>query len=155
MAKATLHQGGVFSDNRGTLRFVNEEEPGSYRRFYLITHPDTATIRAWQGHKIEEKAFYVTSGSFIIAVVQPDNFEAPAEEETPDFFILTEENKNFLRVPGGSYTGIKALTPNSTLLVLSALDMAGSKADDYRQPTTKWVDWDTMTTIKHNSSQAV
>ena len=42
--KATLHQGGSFTDNRGTLRFVNEIVPGMYRRFYLIIHNDTSVI---------------------------------------------------------------------------------------------------------------
>jgi len=139
--KATLLQGSSFTDNRGTLQFVNEKNPGNYRRFYLITHPDITTVRAWQGHKYEEKAFYAISGSFFIAVVNPFCFEEPADDETPEFFKLTVDNNNFLRVPGGCYTGLKALTPNSTLLVLSGFDLAGSKEDDYRQPVHKWVDW--------------
>jgi len=143
--KATLHQGGVFTDDRGTLRFVNEKVPGNYRRFYLITHTDTTVIRAWQGHMREEKAFYAISGSFMIAVVSPACFEEPGDEENPDFFKLTAENNHFLRVPGGCYTGIKALTSNATLLVLSAFDLAGSKADDYRQPAQRWVDWNSIT----------
>jgi len=68
--------------------------------------------------------------------------------EKPDFFQLTEENNLFLRVPGGNYTGIKALVSNSTLLVLSSFDLINSKKDDYRQPPHKWVDWDTLTQTK-------
>ena len=143
--KATLHQGGSFTDNRGTLRFVNEKVPGIYRRFYLITQADTTIIRAWQGHLQEEKAFYAISGSFVIAIVSPACFEEPGDDENPDFFELSEKNNHFLRVPGGCYTGIKALTSDSTLLVLSALDFAGSKADDYRQPAHRWVDWNSIT----------
>ncbi len=144
MKPATLLQGSSFSDERGTLQFVNEKIPGNYRRFYLMTHPDTNIVRAWQGHKHEEKAFYAISGSFCIAVVAPSSFENPSDNETPQFFKLTIDNKNFLRVSGGSYTGIKALTPHSTLLVLSGFDLAASKADDYRQPVNKWVDWDSI-----------
>ena len=142
--KASLHHGGSFSDNRGTLRFVNEPSPGVYRRFYLITHPDTSVIRAWQGHRLEEKAFYTVGGRFMIAVVSPANFEEPGDDEIPDFFQLTQENNHFLRVPGGCYTGIKALTSDSTLLVLSGLDLAASKQDDYRQPAHRWVDWNAI-----------
>ncbi|MEO9146697.1 MAG: WxcM-like domain-containing protein [Ginsengibacter sp.] len=142
--KATLIEGGIYTDSRGILRYVNEEDPGYYRRFYLITHNDIEVVRAWQGHKKEEKAFYVISGTFTIAVVNPTSFETPSDDEKPDFFQLTEENKNFLRVPGGSYTGIKATSPNSTLLVLSSMDLKDSKADDYRQPSSKWVDWSTI-----------
>ena len=142
--KATLHQGGTHTDKRGVIRFVNEKVPGNYRRFYLITHTDTTVIRAWQGHLREEKAFYAISGSFTIAVVSPARFEAPGENEIPDLFQVTAENNYFLRVPGGCYTGIKALTSNAILLVLSDFDLAGSKADDYRQPAHRWVDWDTI-----------
>ncbi len=49
---ATLHRGDSFNDGRGNLRFVNEETPGNYRRFYLITPANTTVVRAWQGHKI-------------------------------------------------------------------------------------------------------
>lgn len=143
--KATLHQGGFFTDDRGTIQFVNEKSPGNYRRFYLITHPNKTIVRGWQGHKHEEKAFYAIGGGFIIAVVNPLCFEEPAGDEIPEFFELTVNNNNFLRVPGGCYTGIKALMPNSTLLVLSGFDLAGSKEDDYRQPVNKWVDWNSFT----------
>jgi WxcM-like, C-terminal len=142
--KAFLHKGESFTDNRGRLEFVNEENPGHYRRFYLMNHADTKIVRAWQGHKIEEKGFYVIKGSFIIAVVNPENFEHPNDEEKPEIFRLDLEGKLFLRVPGGNYTGIKALEPDSTLLVLSGMDFAGSKKDDYRQPTNRWVEWDSI-----------
>ena len=144
LTKPTLHIGGVYSDQRGILKYVNEKDPGCYRRFYLITHQDKNVVRAWQGHKKEEKGFYVISGSFIIAVIQPENFENPGDSEKPEFFNLTLENNHFLRVPGGCYTGIKAFTPGSTLLVLSGFDLAGSKEDDFRQPADKWVDWKTI-----------
>lgn len=139
--KATLHKGESFADNRGMLEFVNEQNPGHYRRFYLINHADTTAVRAWQGHKLEEKGFYVLKGSFFISVINPENFEHPADEEQPETFRLNLISKLFLRVPGGNYTGIKALEPDSTLLVLSGLDFAGSKKDDYRQPADKWIDW--------------
>lgn len=139
--KPTLHKGESFIDSRGTLKFVNENSPGNYRRFYLITHPDTATIRAWQGHKVEEKAFYVINGEFAIGVLTPKNFDEPEENEVPELFRISSKNQHFLRVPGGNYTGIKAITKGSTLLVLSGLDLSSSKQDDYRQPENKWIDW--------------
>src|SRR5258705_3813998 len=122
--KATLHQGGRHTDKRRIIRFVNEKVQGYYRRFYLINHPDTKVIRAWQGHLREEKAFYAISGSFTIAVVSPVRFEAPGDDEIPDLFQLTAKNNYFLRVNGGCYTGIKALTSNAILLVLSGFDLA-------------------------------
>ncbi len=144
--KTTLQKGGTFTDHRGTLDFVNEDVPGHYRRFYIITHPDTKIVRAWQGHQLEEKGFYALDGSFVIAVVEPVNFKNPGENETPELFYITAENKNFLRVPGGHYTGIKALTTNSRLLVLSSTNLSESKSDDYRLPAERWINWDTVDT---------
>lgn len=142
--KASLITGDSFSDHRGILRYVNEVNPGYFRRFYIITHQDINIVRAWQGHKIEEKAFYVISGSFTIAVVQPLNFDEPGDNEIPYFFNLTEANKHFLRVPGGSFTGIKAISINANLLVLSSLTVEESKEDDFRQPAHRWVNWETI-----------
>lgn len=137
-------QGDTFTDCRGTLKFINEEAPGNYRRFYLITHPDKAVVRAWQGHMIEEKAFYAIGGSFTIVVVRPSDFLNPTDDEIVEFYTLTAENGKFLRVPPGSFTGIKANTANATLLVLSGLNVEQSKNDDYRQPADRWVNWQTI-----------
>lgn len=142
--KASIIQGGIHTDSRGTIQYVNEMNPGNYHRFYLITHPNINIVRAWQGHKLEEKAFYVIEGSFLIAVVNPAKFEQPDEDEKPDFYRLIAENHSYLKVPGGNYTGIKALNPDSTLLVLSSLNLTDSQNDDFRQPKERWVDWDTI-----------
>ena len=139
---AILIKGGSFTDSRGTLNFFNEKNPGHYRRFYIINHPDTKIIRAWQGHLVEEKGFYVTSGSFTVAVVCPLNFFHPTDNEEVSYFELMAGDGEFLRVPGGCYTGIKSRTINASLLVLSGLDVEGSKKDDYRQPVNKWVNWE-------------
>jgi dTDP-4-dehydrorhamnose 3,5-epimerase len=142
--QSTLIQGGIFNDMRGSLRFVNENNPGNFRRFYIITPSSSKIVRAWQGHKSEEKAFFAIQGSFIIAVVKPACFDEPADSETPELFELAETNNNLLRVPAGCYTGIKAREDKSMLLVLSNFDLAESKSDDYRQPPDKWVDWDSI-----------
>ncbi len=140
--KSILLKGDSFKDERGILRFVNETNPGFYRRFYLISHSDKAVIRAWQGHLMEEKAFYTVSGGFVIAVINPSCFESPDDNEIPELYQLTDNNNHLLRMPGGTYTGIKALSSNSTLLVLSNMQLEDSQKDDYRQPSHRWVDWD-------------
>lgn len=142
--KATLYQGLTHTDRRGIMRFVNEKIPSVYRRFYMITPADTTIVRAWQGHLREKKTFFALSGGFTIAVVDPERFETPGDNEKPHFFELTADNNHCLHVPGGCYTGIKALSSHATLLVLSDTDLDDSKADDYRQPADKWVDWKTI-----------
>ena len=126
--KVSFQKGSSFTDERGNIRFVNEEIPGYYRRFYLITPADTSVIRAWQGHKNEQKAFYAISGSFIIAVVTPSFFEQPEDNEIPEVFELTEDNNRLLRLPGGCYTGIKSRSSDATLLVLSETRSGGVKS---------------------------
>lgn len=139
--KPIIISGGVYKDTRGILRYVNEENPENYKRFYLISHPDTNIVRAWQGHKIEKKSFFVVKGSFMIAVVQPLNFEYPSLSEKPEFFNMKDEDNLFLKIPGGSYTGIKALVPDSVLLVFSGTTLEESKKDDFRLPRDTWVNW--------------
>ena len=58
MIKPMLIQGGIHSDERGALAFVNSFGMEAVRRFYLIRHSDTRVIRAWQGHRTEEKWFF-------------------------------------------------------------------------------------------------
>ena len=142
--KLTFIRGGLYKDERGILQYVNDEDPGNYRRFYIITHSDTNIVRAWQGHRIEEKSFFVVKGCFMIAVVQPLNFENPSPLEKPQFFTLKEEDNLFLKASGGCYTGIKAFVPDSVLLVLSGATLEESKKDDFRLPPDTWIDWQTI-----------
>jgi len=142
--KAKFYHGGSFSDERGNLRFVNDEISCAYRRFYLITPVSTQVVRAWQGHKREKKVFYAINGSFLIAVVNPSSFENPDDDELPEFYELSDHNNGLLIVPEGCYTGIKSKTKNATLLVLSEFDLNESKSDDYRQPAQRWVNWDSI-----------
>ncbi len=141
--KPVCISGGIYKDSRGILQYVNEEPPGNYRRFYIISHPDTNIVRAWQGHKIEQKSFFVIKGNFVIAVVQPLDFDKPSVSERPEIFAMSQKDNLFLKVPGGCYTGIKATSPDSALLVLSSLTLEQSKKDEYRLPPDTWIGWHT------------
>lgn len=143
-SKPTLIKGGLFRDERGSLKYVNDENPENYKRFYIITHPDIDIVRAWQGHKTEEKFFLVIKGCFTIAVVQPLIFEDPSAVENPEFYTMKCEDNLFLKVPGGCYTGIKACKADSILLVLSNSSLEESKDDNFRLPKDMWVDWQTI-----------
>lgn len=139
--KPTIIQGNVHRDARGSLQYVNDGQPGTFKRFYIITHPNTEVIRAWQGHKKEEKSFFVLKGCFTIGVVQPMDFEKLSPLDKPQYFSMKEEDSLFLKVPGGCYTGIKAGAPDSALLVLSGDTLENSTMDDFRLPADTWVDW--------------
>ena len=131
-------QGKLFSDERGTIRFVNDFNFEGIKRFYTITHPDTSTIRAWQGHKIESKHFFVPVGKFLISWVEIDNWENPAKDLKVNKQILSAENPQILIIPPGCANGFKALQPDSQLISFSNLTIEESKNDDYRFPSDYW-----------------
>jgi dTDP-4-dehydrorhamnose 3,5-epimerase len=137
-----LIEGGSFADARGSLLFVNDFNFKSVKRFYQIVHPDTSIVRAWQGHKIEHKYFYVAQGSFVIATVRIDDFTNPSLTLQAKETILTTEKPAILSVPPGFANGIKALSSNSILMVYSNLTLIESEHDGYRFDSSLWLNWE-------------
>ena len=106
----------------------------------LTQHP--LGVRAWQGHKIEKKYFFVNSGSFLIAAVKIDDWTKPSPELQPDVFKLKADKPQILYIPPGYANGIKPLEQNAMLTVYSNLDLEESKKDDYRFAASLWLDWE-------------
>jgi dTDP-4-dehydrorhamnose 3,5-epimerase-like enzyme len=131
-------KGEVFTDHRGTIRFVNDFEFESIRRFYIIMHSDTSVIRAWQGHKIETKYFYVTKGTFLINWIQVDNWENPSNNLYIHSKVISDKESEVLKVSPGHVSGFKALESDSMVIVFSDLNLTDSKKDDYRFPVDMW-----------------
>jgi dTDP-4-dehydrorhamnose 3,5-epimerase len=144
----TIIKGGSFTDERGTIRFVNDFCFEDVKRFYFIKHPDTSVVRAWQGHQFEKKYFYPISGSFVVAWVKIDKFENPSDNLIPEYHILSAKNSEILSVPKGYANGLKALEPNSELMIFSDLNLEESVNEKIRYPADKWLDWE-MLTIKY------
>jgi dTDP-4-dehydrorhamnose 3,5-epimerase-like enzyme len=133
-----LIKGNSFSDHRGTISFVNDFDLDRIKRFYTISHKNTTVVRAWQGHKIENKHFFVTKGKFLICWVEIDNWENPDKHLKVNEQILCEDAPQILSIPAGNANGFKALEPDSTLLVFSDLGLADSSADLYRFDSDYW-----------------
>src|ERR1035437_9025641 len=91
-----LIKGGLFNDERGTLQFVNDFNFKGIKRFYTISHPDSEIIRAWQGHKIESKYFFVTKGKFLIFWVEIDNWDNPDKKLKVNQQKLSADNPQIL-----------------------------------------------------------
>src|SRR5690606_20299776 len=136
-----LIKGGTHTDERGTLSFVNDFKLDEVQRFYTIEHHNTDVIRAWQGHKLENKWFYVVSGSFKILSVEVDNWETPSGNEEVMEFILDESNSQVLHIPGGYVNGFQALVPDSKMIVFSDFSTEQSKEDDFRFDKEQWYKW--------------
>lgn len=133
-----LITGNAHKDNRGIIRFVNDFHFENIKRFYTITHPDTTTIRAWQGHQRETKYFYVTKGSFLINWIKIDNWQQPSKDLKINTHTLTDAQSEILIIPPGHVNGFKALEPDSTMIVFSDMLLEDSKNDDYRFAIDYW-----------------
>ena len=84
-----LIQGIPFIDGRGKLLSFNDFSLEKIKRMYQITHLDTSIVRAWQGHKLENKWFYVIDGAFTIAYVEIDDFDNPSKILPTDYFSIS------------------------------------------------------------------
>lgn len=133
-----LIKGNKHSDERGTLCFVNDFDLQNIRRFYTITHPDINIVRAWQGHKIENKHFFVTKGSFLFGWVEVDNWENPSETLDVNRQVLSFDEPIVLTINAGCANGFKALEPDSALIVFSDLTLEESSKDMYRFEKETW-----------------
>jgi dTDP-4-dehydrorhamnose 3,5-epimerase len=139
--KVRFIKGDLFTDQRGTLQFVNEFSFPDVKRFYQITHPDVTVVRAWQGHKIEQKFFYVVKGKFALAWVAIDDWDHPSPDLTAEHVVLEEGIPAVLHIPPGFANGMKALEPDSVIMVYSNLDLQASAADRWSFDQRLWFDW--------------
>ncbi len=136
-----LIDGGSFKDNRGELDYFNSFSFDDIKRFYIIKNKNDFSIRAWQGHKIEKKYFFVTKGSFIICAVKVDNWSNPSPNLNVYSFDVIESEPQILHIPSGYANGFKAMSRESNLIVFSNLRLEESQNDIYRFPQDLWYNW--------------
>ncbi len=124
-------RGGTAVDDRGTLAYLNVAPLGNVVRLYMIENFSTGTIRAFHGHKIEEKFALVVSGSAIIVLAK---MVVEARLEDPDRYVLSARNPQLLYIPAGYANGFRSLEPNTKILFFSSTTIEEAKTDDYRFP---------------------
>ena len=129
----SILKGNYFQDHRGTLRYNNDFDASSIKRMYLIENKDLTVERAWQGHKIEQRWFSAINGSFLIKIIEPNHWENPSGIKTSFDFVLKKNTLDFLHIPAGYLTSIKALEEGSQLLVLADYAL-GEIKDEYKFP---------------------
>lgn len=125
-AEPMLIKGGLASDDRGSLSFVNNFSLLGFKRFYIIEN-NNQLIRAWHGHRHESKVFIPIIGSWKVVLLNLDT------EELNGTYVLSDKNPAALFVPGGFYNGTMNLTDGARLLVLSNASLEESKNDDIRK----------------------
>jgi hypothetical protein len=115
----TIIKGNSHTDSRGTLFFNNDFDVSAIKRFYIIENQNTDFIRAWQGHKIEQRWFSAVQGSFSIKLICIDNWEKPSKMCNPFCFVLQEKKMDILHIPKGYESSVQSLEKGSKLLVMS------------------------------------
>lgn len=136
-----LIDGGIHTDERGSIIHVNDFDLTPVKRFYQVQNKSIKVIRAWQGHKIEKKYFFVSQGSFLIAAVKIDNWDKPARDLKPFTYQLNAAEPKILYLPPGYANGVQAMENDSILLVYSNLTYSESVADTYRFNSKLWDIW--------------
>ncbi len=129
-----LVSGGQNVDDRGVVRFVNDFDFKNVKRFYQVENHRCGFIRAWHGHKIEEKYIYVVRGSALVGAVNLDTEEIQS-------FILSSKNPRILWIPKNHANGFMTLEEDTILIFFSSLSIEESKQDDIRYPYDKWNIW--------------
>tara|TARA_R100000773_G_C4184429_1_gene92800 strand:+ start:46 stop:468 length:423 start_codon:yes stop_codon:yes gene_type:complete len=127
-------EGGLFADDRGFLRFVNDFDFSQVKRFYQVENHSAGFIRAWHGHKKEKKFIYVPKGTALIGL-------ANMETEEIHKFTLSSQKPCILCVPEGYANGFKTLEQDTIIMFFSSSTLEESHGDDYRFDWDKWNIW--------------
>ena len=136
MTELHLIQGGLFSDERGTLRFVNDFTFPGVCRFYITENADTTSIRAWQAHREEAKYFMAIAGKIDVAVVKVDKWEEPDPSTPVEHFLLDADTPSVLVIPPGYANGFRSITCGARLQVFSVSSL--QQAERISFPPETW-----------------
>ena len=131
MEAPSILTGNCYSDARGKLLYNNSFNANGIKRIYLIENIDTLFIRAWQGHRIEQRWFSAIVGNFEVKLIAVDNWDNPSKALPPIVFELSSEKMDVLHIPGGYISSIQAKTDGAKLLVMADY-MLGEIKDEYR-----------------------
>lgn len=133
--------GGNYIDERGQLEFFNDFDMSPIKRVYFTTHYDTDVIRAWQGHTIESRWFLCVKGSFIVKLVEIDDWDKPSDNLNVYEYKLSAEKQDVLYIPNGFANGFKALEVDAKLMIMSNYRFDEIENDQVRFDQNKWTKW--------------
>jgi len=133
---------GFSSDKRGSVFFINNLDFKKVKRTYLVNNKKTKTVRAWHGHKIEEKWVSVEEGEFLVCLVKIDNFKKPDIKSKVYQFKLKKED-GILHIPNNYANGAMNLSKINSIRYFSSLSLKDSINDDFRFDSNFWDPWKT------------
>ena len=126
-----LLKGNKHEDSRGTLIFNNDFDASVIKRIYVIENQSTDILRAWRGHKIEQRWFSAIKGSFKIQLIAIDDWNNPFKKLERFTFVIHSEKLDVLHIPAGYVTSIQSLEKGAKLLVMADY-LLGELKDEYR-----------------------
>lgn len=132
--KPSLISGNCHQDERGQLFYNNDFDTTCTKRIYVIENHSIDFVRAWQGHKVEQRWFSAISGGFKIQLIAVDNWDTPSENLPRIEYHLHSEKLDILHIPAGYISSIRALEEKSKLVVMSDYHL-GELNDEFRYPT--------------------
>lgn len=135
-------KGGLAKDHRGQIRFVNDFDMTQVKRFYIIKNTDTDLVRGWRAHRIEQRWFYVLSGSFTVDFIKIDDWLCPSRDLPVERLVMQEEAHSVLHAPKGYGFAFQAVEPNSELLVFADYGIENAPNDDYTFPLEYFINRD-------------
>ncbi len=131
-------EGGIHTDHRGQISFVNRMVFEAIVRFYIISNSEEQSLRAWQGHKLDNKYFYCVQGAIRVHFVKVDNWESPSKDLPVESVLLSANESKVLHIPEGYANAIESLEVGSKLISFSTLPLERTAEDDVRFPPEMW-----------------
>ena len=128
------------SDERGTVSFTNDLNLQKAVRTYKVENSQLKTVRAWHGHKVEEKWVNVEQGDFLVCVVKVDDFASPSKNSEIQTYKMSPKD-GFLYIPPNFANGAMNLTEDNAIRYYSSLTLEESLNDDFRFESDYWDPW--------------
>lgn len=130
MALPSVIKGGVHADARGALRFCNDFDMASVKRFYTISNSQEQPARGWIGHRKETKWFFPLKGTTLITI-KP--MAEPICSTCSTRFNLSAAAPAVLKIPGGNWFCIEQ-HDDAEVIVFSDCKIGEYDNDDLRRP---------------------
>jgi len=128
------------SDERGTVSFTNDLNLQKAVRTYKVENSQLKTVRAWHGHKVEEKWVNVEQGEFLVCVVKVDDFSSPSKDSEIQTYKMSPKD-GFLYIPPNFANGAMNLTEDNAIRYYSSSTLEESLNDDFRFESDYWDPW--------------
>tara|TARA_B100001121_G_C18138215_1_gene366630 strand:- start:36 stop:476 length:441 start_codon:yes stop_codon:yes gene_type:complete len=141
MSKIKILDAGSAIDDRGEVVFANKFDMNKIKRFYIVSNHRSNFIRAWHGHKKENKYVMVIQGAAMVCAVKIDNWKKPNKKNKVEKIILSEKKPKILFIPKGFANGFKTLKSNTKIIFFSTATTIQSSKDDFRFKFDYWNPW--------------